>query len=69
MAIGINLGNSFGSYDISYKIKTPDDQITLWGPIITKKMIKNLKLNGFKTIRFPITWINFIYEEGNINPE
>lgn len=70
MGIGINLGNSFDSYDISFEAKTPDDQITLWGnPIPTKQMIKNIKVNGFKTIRFPITWINFIDESGNINPE
>ena len=32
-------------------------------------MIKNIKINGFKTIRFPITWINFIDESGIINQE
>ena len=30
-------------------------------------MIKNLKKYGFKTIRLPITWINFIDEMGNID--
>ena len=70
MGIGYNLGNSFDSYDISYDIKTPDEQITLWGnPIPTKQMIKNIKINGLKTIRFPITWINFIDESGIINQE
>ena len=29
-------------------------------------MIKNLKKYGFKTIRLPITWINFIDQMGNI---
>ena len=28
-----------------------------------------LKKFGFKTIRFPVTWIYFIDESGNINPE
>lgn len=70
MGIGINLGNLFDSYDINKIITAPDEQITLWNnQIPTKKMILNIKKNGFKTIRLPITWINFIDEEGNINPE
>ena len=70
MGIGYNLGNSFDCYDTSYDVKTPDDQITLCGnPIPTKEMIKNIKTNGFKTIRFPITWFNFMDESGIINQE
>ena len=70
MGIGYNLGNSFDSYDRLKEIKNPEEQITLLGnPFPTKKMIKNIKKYGFKTIRFPITWINFIDEYGNINPE
>ena len=68
MGIGYNLGNSFDCYDNSIIINTPDDQITLKGNIIpTKKLISNIKKNGFKTIRFPITWINFIDESGKVN--
>ena len=70
MGLGYNLGNSFDSYNISIKIDNPDDQITLLGnPVPTKKLISNIKKSGFKTIRFPITWINFIDEYGNVNPE
>ena len=70
MGIGYNLGNSFDSYDRLKEIKNPEEQITLLGnPFPTKKMIKNIKKYGFKTIRFPITWINFIDEYGNINLE
>jgi len=69
MGIGYNLGNSFDCYDNSTTINTPDDQITLKGNIIpTKKLISNIKKNGFQTIRFPITWINFIDESGKVNP-
>ena len=68
MGIGYNLENSFDSYNISEKIENPDDQITLFGnPIPTKDLIKNIRRNGFKTIRFPVTWINFIDEFGNID--
>ena len=70
MGLGYNLGNSFDSYNISIKIDNPDDQITLLGnPIPTKNLISNIKKSGFKTIRFPVTWINFIDEYGNVNPE
>ena len=70
MGIGYNLANSFDSYNDSIQINNPYEQITLLGnPIPTKKMIKNIKRNGFKTIRFPITWINFIDENGIINSD
>ena len=70
MGIGYNLGNSFDSYNISIKINNPDEQITLLGnPLPTKKLISNIKKSGFKTIRFPVTWINFIDEYGNVNRE
>ena len=70
MGLGWNLGNSFESYSDIEEIKTPDDQLTLWGNVVpTKKMFTRLKKYGFKTIRVPITWIHFIDEKGNINPE
>ena len=70
MGLGYNLGNSFDSYNNSVKINDPDAQITLFGnPLPTKKLISNIKKSGFKTIRFPVTWINFIDENGNVNHE
>jgi len=70
MGIGYNLGHSFDSYLKSKKINNPDDAITLLGnPIPTKKLISNIKKYGFKTIRFPVTWIYFIDQFGNIDPE
>ena len=70
MGIGINLGNVFDSYNNIKNITTPDEQISLWNnEIPTKKMILNIKKNGFKTIRVPITWLNFIDETGKINSE
>ena len=69
MGIGYNLGNLFDCYNTSKEIINPDDQITLCGnEIPSKNMIKNIKKYGFKTIRFPITWLHFIDENGNINP-
>jgi len=70
MGIGYNLGNLFDCYNFSKEINTPDEQITLCGnPLPNRKMISNLKKNGFKIIRFPVTWMNFIDEYGNVNLE
>ena len=70
MGIGYNLANTFDNYAPDIIINNPIEQITLKGNSIpTKQMIKNLKKTGFKTIRFPITWINFIDDIGNINTE
>jgi endoglucanase len=69
MGIGYNLGNLFDSYSATEEIKTPDEQITLWGNSVpTKKLFNYLKKSGFKTIRFPITWMHFMDESGKVNP-
>jgi len=69
MGMGYNLGNTFDNYEYFYdEINTPEEQITLKANTLpTKNMIKKLKKYGFKTIRFPVTWLYFIDEYGNIN--
>ena len=70
MGIGYNLGHSFDNYLYGTKYNNIDEVITLFGnPIPTKSLIINIKKYGFKTIRFPVTWIYFIDEFGNIHPE
>ena len=70
MGFGYNLANSFDCYNNSIEINNPNEQITLLGnPIPTQKMINNIKKNGFKTIRFPVTWAKFIDNLGNVNPQ
>jgi len=70
MGLGYNLANTFDSFSYLIDIETPDDQIELNGNIAPNKdMIKKLKKYGFKTIRFPVTWMYFIDDEGNIKPE
>ena len=68
MGIGWNIGNTFDSYSLNKNITDPDEQITLWGNIIpTKDLFVKIKKYGFKTIRFPITWMHFMNETGIIN--
>ena len=70
IGLGYNLGNSFDSYIYLKEINSTQEQITLMGnPIPTKKLISNIKKYGFKTIRFPVTWINFIDDFGNVKTE
>ena len=70
MGIGYNLGNTFDSFDFITEINTPKEQITLMGNILpTKTMIKRIKRYGFKTIRFPVTWIFFIDDNGNVKSD
>lgn len=70
MGIGWNLANSFDCYNEYQKIKSPDEQITLWGNTIPKKEIfQRIKKYGFKTVRFPVTWMNFMEDSGKVNNE
>ena len=70
MGLGYNLANSFESYNLSEKIKTPIEQVTLWGnPPPTKETIISIKKFGFKTIRLPITWMHFMDESGKVNSD
>ena len=70
MGMGYNIANTFDSFIYYGNLETPDEQIGLNGNIApTKEMIKKIKKYGFKTIRFPVTWMYFIDDEGNINSE
>ena len=70
MGMGYNIANTFDSFSYYNELYTPDEQIGLNGNIApTKDMIKKIKKYGFKTIRFPVTWMYFIDDKGNIKPE
>ena len=70
MGLGYNLANSFESYSLSEEIKTPIEKIILWGnPPPTKETIISIKKSGFKTIRLPITWMNFMDDTGKVNSD
>lgn len=66
MGLGWNLGNTFdscqadrdgdGTVNETAKDGNEPDE-TLWGnPKTTKKLFENLKNDGFKSVRIPITW-------------
>ncbi|MDQ0060215.1 cellulase family glycosylhydrolase [Paenibacillus harenae] len=54
MQPGWNLGNTFDSFNLNAPNNGDE---TSWGnPIVTKEFIKEIKNQGFKSIRIPITW-------------
>ena len=68
MEYGYTMANAFECYDSNMKIDNPNDQITLWGnEIPTKEIFIKLKKYGFKTIRFPVTWMHFMDESGKVD--
>ncbi|MDQ0877766.1 endoglucanase [Paenibacillus sp. V4I3] len=54
MQPGWNLGNTFDAFDTTDPTKNDE---TAWGnPRVTKEFIKEIRKQGFKSIRIPITW-------------
>jgi endoglucanase len=70
MGLGWNLGNTFDCFGTWKEIETPDDQITMWGNVVpTEEMVVTIKKYGFKTVRFPVTWMNFMDDSGKVSEE
>jgi len=70
MGLGWNLGNTFDCFGTWKNIKVPDDQITMWGNVVpTEEMVTTIKKYGFKTVRFPVTWMSFMDESGKVSDE
>lgn len=68
MKLGWNIGNSLdctGSWIDKSNMKKFE---TAWGnPIITKKLIKSVKENGFNAIRIPVTYLEKMDSDGNVD--
>ena len=57
MGLGWNLGNALDSYNGWEVDPSPANVEKGWGnPITTEAMIKEIKKNGFNTVRVPVTW-------------
>ena len=70
MGIGYNLGNTYNCCNITEGKYLENEEIKLLGVTLpTKNMLKEIKKNGFKTVRFQILYTNYIYNNGNINSE
>ena len=70
MGIGYNLGNTYNCCNTIEEKDSENEEIKLLGTTLpTKNLLKEIKKNGFKTIRFQILYSNYIYNNGIINPE
>jgi len=59
MGIGVNIGNTLDAIN-NHVSDTPAGE-TGWGnPLITKEFVQALKNHGYKTIRLPVTWAEFL---------
>jgi len=69
MGIGYNLGNTYNCCNIIDE-NSENEEIELLGATLpTKDILKGIKKNGFKTIRFQILYTNNTYNNSKINPE
>ena len=72
MGVGINIGNSLDACDWNKKftVSSVGSSEKSWGnPLITEQYIQALKEQGFGTIRIPVTYMNHIDKDGNIDTE
>ena len=70
MGIGYNLGNTYNCCNTLEEKDSGYEEIKLWGTIFpTKNILKEIRKNGFKTIRFQILYTNYIYNNDKINFE
>ena len=68
MGIGYNLGNTFNCCNTIEEKNTENEEIKLLGTTLpTKNLLKEIRKNGFKTIRFQVLYSNNIYNNNKIN--
>ena len=70
MGIGYNLGNTFNCCHLIEEKNSENESIKLLGTnLLSKNKLKEIRKNGFKTIRFQILYNNYICNSGKINSE
>ncbi len=71
LGVGFNIGNSLDvcDWDSMFVNKYGLETQTLWwGPLITEDYVRMLSDKGFGVIRLPVTYMNHIDEDGNVDP-
>ena len=70
MGIGYNLGNTFNCCKIIEEKNSKNENIKLLGTTLpTKNLLKEIRKNGFKTIRFQVLYTNYTFNNSKINSE
>ncbi len=71
LGTGINLGNALDVCDWNTKFQNRygvNTQTLWWGAVISEDFIKTLANRGFGVVRVPVTYMNHIDDNGNIDP-
>ncbi|WP_408071391.1 glycoside hydrolase family 5 protein [Butyrivibrio sp. JL13D10] len=71
MGVGYNIGNALDACDWStmFTNKYGTGTEGIWGnPAITEEFVRTLAARGFGTVRIPVTYMNHIDGNGNIDP-
>ncbi len=71
LGTGYNIGNALDVCDWNSKFQDNygvDTQTLWWGTLTTEDFVKMLSDEGFGVIRLPVTYMNHIDEDGNIDP-
>ena len=70
MGIGYNLGITYNCCNEISEKDSENEEIKLFGTSLpTKKILKEIRKNGFKTIRFQVLYTNYIFNNNKINSE
>jgi len=70
MGIGYNLGNTYNCCNMTGENIIENEEIKLFGIILpTKNKVREIRKNGFKTIRFQILYNSYIYNNNTIKSE
>lgn len=79
LGLGWNLGNTFDAFPLhgerdkalaEGKKWTAADQEQLWNNVpVTAEQMKNIAHAGFRTIRIPVTWRDFMAADGSAAPD
>jgi len=70
MGIGYNLGITYNCCNEISEKDSENEEIKLFGTSLpTKKILKEIRKNGFKTIRFQVLYSDDIHNNSNINSE
>lgn len=68
IGVGWNLGNSLDAYSYDLGYATPEKTEELWNnPPTTRRLIDTVADAGFGSIRIPVTYVNHIDDNGNID--
>lgn len=66
---GWNLGNSLDALNNSGPYPWTTSQETYWGnPVVNQQLFNAVAAAGFKSVRVPVSWFQYVDSSGNIEP-